>query len=161
LRGFGESGGRATNVAEFEALSAKRLGDVDAMLAYLLQQSGVDTSRVAAGGASCGVTLSTDLAARHHEIKTLIELSGLATDATRAYIAQAPGVAIFGAASEGDGGAAQSMKDLVKASNNPESKLGIYPGTEHGVAMFSKNPELESAIVIWMKTQLIQNGATR
>jgi alpha-beta hydrolase superfamily lysophospholipase len=105
LRGFGENGGKATNVAEFDALSAKRAGDVDAMLAYLREQSGADTlSRVAAGGASCGVTLSTDFAARHNEIRTLIELSGLATDATKAYITQTPGVAIFGAASEGDGG---------------------------------------------------------
>jgi hypothetical protein len=53
------------------------------------------------------------------------------------------------------------MKDLVEASKNPKSKLAIYPGTEHGVAMFSKNPQLEPAIVSWMKAQIIENGATR
>src|SRR5262245_14847176 len=62
FRGFGESGGD-------RAQREKWPGDVDAAFAYLVAQKAVDTARLAAGGASCGVTQSSDLAARHHEIK--------------------------------------------------------------------------------------------
>jgi len=119
-----------------------------------MAQKGVDKSRVAAGGASCGVTQSSDLAARHHEIKALMLLSGQATDATKAYIASATSLPVFGAASEGDSGAAKGIKEAVGASKNPHSTLKIYQGTEHGVPMFAKNAELEPMIVTWVKTSL-------
>ncbi len=113
------------------------------------------------GGASCGVTQSSDLASRHPEIKTLVELSGTASEATKNYIGHTSGVAIFGAASEGDTGAASGIRSLVGASMNPQSKLKIYSGTEHGVPMFAKNPELEPMIVSWLKERLVAKGATQ
>ena len=161
FRGFGESDGKTTDAAQAQALRQQWPADVDSMFAYLLAQRGVDKSRLAVGGASCGVTQSSDLAARHHEIKTLVELSGTASEATKSYIGQTPGVAIFGAASEGDTRAAVGIKGLVGASLNPQSKLKIYGGTEHGVPMFSKNPELEPMIVSWLKERLIAKGATQ
>lgn len=36
--------------------------------------------------------------------------------------------------------------------------MKIYPGTEHGVPMFGKNPDLEPLIVSWLKTQLLTKG---
>src|SRR5215469_1754377 len=147
FRGYGESGG---DRAERDKWS----GDVDAAFAYLMSQKDVDKSRVAAGGASCGVTQSSDLAARHHEIKALMLLSGNATDPTRAYITATMSLPVFGAASEGDTGAAKGIKDAVSASRNPHSTVKIYAGTEHGVPMFAKNPELEPMIVTWLKTQV-------
>ena len=161
-RGYGESGGeRFTDVAlRRPVMEQKWPGDVDAALAYLLAQKGIDKSRVAAGGASCGVTQSSNLATRRHDIKALVLLSGTASEAAKAYVAATPALAVFGAASEGDPGAAKGIKEAVGASKNPQSTLKIYMGSEHGVPMFPKNPELEPMIVSWMKARLLGHGAT-
>jgi dienelactone hydrolase len=146
-RGFGESGGD-------RAQREKWAGDVDTAYAYLVAQKGVDKSRLAAGGASCGVAQSSDLAARHHEIKALMLLSGSASDATKAYLTATPALPVFGAASDGDTNAAAGIKEAVAASRNPHSTIKIYSGTEHGVPMFGKNADLEPMIVAWLKAQV-------
>jgi dienelactone hydrolase len=125
----------------------------------LINQKGVDSSRIAVGGASCGVTQSSDLAARHHEIRALMILSGQASDAAKAYLASTA-LPVFGAASEGDTNAAKGIREAVGASKDPKSMVKIYAGTEHGVPMFAKNPELEPAIVAWLKAQLPAGGGT-
>jgi dienelactone hydrolase len=156
FRGFGESGGdHANRAAEREKWS----GDVDTAYAYLMEQKGVEKTRIAAGGASCGVAQASDLATRHREIKTLMLLSGGASDAAKAYLAASPTVAVFGAASEGDTNAAKGIKDAVDASKDPQSKLKLYAGTEHGVPMFAKNPELEPMIVNWLKGEVGNRGS--
>ena len=156
FRGYGDSkGDHFKDRAQQSAVVAEKwAGDVDAVYSFLLAQKGVDKSRIAAGGASCGVTQSSDLAARHHEIKALMLLSGVATDATRAYITATPSLPVFGAASAGDTGAAKGIKEAVEASKNPKSTLKIYDGTEHGVPMFEKHSDLEPMIVSWLKTQM-------
>ena len=161
-RGYGESGGEHfTDVAQRRpVMEQKWPGDVDAAYAYLLAQKGVDKSRVAAGGASCGVTQSSNLATRHHEIKALMLLSGTASDAAKTYLAAATALPVFGAASEGDASAAKGIKEAVGASKNPQSTIKIYAGTEHGVPMFAKHGDLQPLIVSWMKTQLMGRGAT-
>lgn len=155
-RGYGDSKGEgfATPEQGRAALREKWPGDVDAAYAYLTEQKGVDKARIAAGGASCGVGQSSGLAARHHEIKALMLLSGGAGDEAKAYITGNPALAIFGAASEGDSGAAKGIKEAVEASKNPHSTIKIYAGTEHGVPMFAKNAELEPMIVSWLNSQL-------
>ena len=152
-RGFGESGGD-------RAQREKWPGDVDAAYAYLLAQKDVDKTRVAAGGASCGVTLSSDLANRHHEVRALMLLSGLASDAAKAYLTATPAIPVFGAASDGDTSAAKGINEAVAASKNPHSTIKIYSGTEHGVPMFAKNAELKPMIVTWLKTQLAPPGGS-
>ena len=155
FRGFGESGGeKFTDPAQRSAARAKWPSDVDAAYAYLIGQKGVDPARVAVGGASCGVTQASDLAARRPEIKALMLLSGMASDAAKAYIAGNPSLPVFGAASEGDTNAAKGIREAVAASKDPKSILKIYPGTLHGVPMFAKNPDLEPMIVAWLKAQL-------
>jgi alpha-beta hydrolase superfamily lysophospholipase len=111
-------------------------------------------TRIAVGGASCGVTQSSDLAARHHDIRALLLLSGMASDAAKAYLASNASLPVFGAASEGDTGAAKGIQEAVAASKDPKSMVKIYAGTEHGVPMFAKNPDLEPMIVEWLKAQL-------
>ena len=162
FRGYGESGGdKLTDPAARRAVTLEKWpGDVDAAYAYLLTQKGVDKSRVAAGGASCGVMQSSDLATRHHEIKTLVLLSGTASDAARTYITQTAALAVFGAASEEDQAPAAGIKAAVEASKNSQSMIKIYGGKEHGVPMFAKNPELEPMIVSWLKTQVLSKGQT-
>jgi pimeloyl-ACP methyl ester carboxylesterase len=151
FRGFGESGGDKAQRENWP-------GDVDAAYAYLLAQKGVDKTHIAAGGASCGVTQSSDLATRHHEVKVLMFLSGQASDAARAYLAATPAIPVFGAASDGDTAAAKGINDAVGSSKNAHSTVKIYSGTEHGVPMFAKNPDLEPMIVTWLKTQMAPSG---
>jgi dienelactone hydrolase len=161
FRGFGESGGeKFSDPAQRAAGRQKWPADVDAAYAYLTSQKGVDQSRVAVGGASCGVTQSADLAARHPEIKALVLLSGMASDAAKTYLAGNPSPPVFGAASEGDTGAAKGIREAVASSKVPKSTVKIYAGTEHGVPMFAKNPELEPMIVAWLKAQLAASGGT-
>jgi len=156
FRGFGESGGdRNADAAQRRTVMQEKWpGDVDAAYAYLLAQKGVDKARVAAGGASCGVTQSSDLAARHHEIKALMLLSGSASAATKDYLTATPAVAVFGAASAGDTNAAKGIQEAVGASKNPQSSVKIYDGTEHGVPMFAKHADLEPMIVTWLQAQV-------
>jgi dienelactone hydrolase len=162
-RGYGESGGeRLTDAAERRSIMEQKWpGDVDAAFLYLTSQKGIDKAHLAAGGASCGVTQSSALAARHHEIKALMLLSGSASDDARTYISGNRGLPVFGAASEGDTGAAKGIKEAVEASKHPHSTLKIYPGTEHGVPMFAKNPDLEPMIVAWLKAQMTAHAATQ
>jgi dienelactone hydrolase len=160
-RGFGESGGsKSTDPDTRAAVRQKWPVDVDAAFAYLTKQKGVDQSRLAVGGASCGVTQSSDLAARHHEIRALLLLSGVASDAAKAYITGNRSLPVFGAASEGDTNAAKGIQEAVAASKDPKSVVKIYSGTEHGVPMFAKNPDLEPMIVAWLKAQLPAAGGT-
>ena len=161
FRGFGESGGgRPADAAERrKVIQEKWPSDVDAAYAYLTAQKGVEKTRVAAGGASCGVTQASDLATRRHEIKALMLLSGNASDAAKAYLMATPSLPVFGAASEDDTNAAKGIKEAVEASKSPQSALKLYSGTEHGVPMFAKNAELEPMIVTWLKTQVTGHGA--
>ncbi len=150
-RGFGESAGQKLRGAES---ASQQNADVDAAFSYLMSQKNVEKSRVAAGGASCGVTQSSDLATRHHEIRALLLLSGRASDTAKAYIAATPSLPVFGAASAGDTNAANGIREAVRASQNPKSVLKIYDGTEHGVPMFAKHADLEPMIVDWLKQQM-------
>ena len=159
FRGFGDSG-RTTDQAQRTSMREKWPGDVDTALEYLKSQKGVDPARLAAGGASCGVTQSSDLAARHHEIKALMVLSGTTTETTRTYVTSTPSLPVFGAASEGDTNAAKGIREAVAASKNPHSTVKIYAGTEHGVPMFAKNPELEPMIVSWLQSQFPEHSGS-
>jgi dienelactone hydrolase len=160
-RGFGASGGSKSTDPDTRAANRQKWpGDVDAAFEYLTSQKGVDQTRIAVGGASCGVTQSSDLAARHHEIRALMILSGQASDAAKAYIASNASLPVFGAASEDDAAAAKGIKEAVAMSRDPKSVVKIYEGSEHGVPMFAKNPELEPMIVAWLKTQLPAAGGT-
>jgi dienelactone hydrolase len=160
-RGYGESGQHFANQDDRrKTVQEKWPSDVDAAYTYLLEQNGVDKTRIAAGGASCGVTQSSNLATRHHEIKALMLLSGTASDEAKAYIADNPAIPVFGAASEGDTSAAKGIKEVVEVSKNPHTTIKIYAGTEHGAAMFAKNSDLEPVIVSWLSTQLTGHAGT-
>ena len=70
-------------------------GDVDAALAWLSSQPGVDKTRIGATGASCGVNQAVQLAKRHPEVKTVVLLSGGVNEGgapVPARLARVPGV---------------------------------------------------------------------
>src|SRR6266478_9607499 len=79
-RGYGESGGTSYKDLpqdEFARILAEKWpGDVDTAFKYLVSQPGVTRGIVGAGGASCGVNQSIQLARRHPEVKSLVLLSG-------------------------------------------------------------------------------------
>lgn len=160
LRGFGDSGGEPLSSAGFQNLMMKSPADLDMAYEYLTSQAGVDDSRVAVGGASCGAMLTADLASRHDGITTLMLLSGPPSEAAVAHIASTPDLAVFAAAATGDTitpGVSDALKGAVDGSKHPKSMAKIYGGTEHGLPMFEKNPDLQPALLSWLKGQLLSN----
>jgi dienelactone hydrolase len=79
-RGFGESGGtpydKLAPPEQMKIATEVWPRDFDVALAYLESQPGVQRDKIGAGGASCGVNNSIQLARRHSEIKALMLLSG-------------------------------------------------------------------------------------
>lgn len=158
LRGFGDSGGPPLREVGFPAFMQQAPGDVDVAFDYLVAQEGVDAERVAAGGASCGAMLTADLAARR-DVDALMLLSGPPSEAAVANMVSSPGLAVFAAAATGDTvtpGVADALQGAVDGSNHPRSTAKIYDGPEHGLPMFDKNPDLEPALVSWLKAELSQ-----
>lgn len=155
FRGYGESPGeRATDRdRRYKQMQELWPGDVDAAWAWLLVQKGVDKARVAAGGASCGVTMASGLASRTPAIHSLVLLSGRA-GAALPYIQQTRALAVFGAASEDDDAAATIREVVAAASANPDTRLRMFKGDAHGVPMFGKEPTLLPEIVAWLQARL-------
>ena len=157
LRGFGDSGGAGMS-GGFPALLQKSAGDSDRALEYLVSQSGVDSSRLGVGGASCGGMILADLAARRPGVKALMLLSSPPSDAAVQNMADTPGLAVFGAATEDDPvtrGVADALRGAVSGSKHPHSTAKIYEGTEHGLPMFEKNPDLKPQLIAWLKNELL------
>lgn len=162
FRGFGDSGGPRVPFAELRktVIPEKWPGDVEKAWAFLTSQRDVDKTRVAVGGASCGVTQASDLATHHPEITTMLLLSGTASEAGLNHLSDMPTIAVFGAASEDDKAAAAGITAALHASKNRDSVLKLYPDKEHGVPMFAKNADLEPAIVSWLKNRLFAREQT-
>ena len=158
LRGFGDSGGEGMRGAGgFQSFMQLSTADVDMAYAYLTSQSGVDPTRVGAGGASCGAMLTADLAARKPELVALMLLSGPPSDGAIENMASSPNLAVFAAAATGDTitpGVAERLQGAVDGSANTNSVAKIYSGSEHGLPMFASNGDLEPALVAWLTTEL-------
>ncbi|HYL46755.1 MAG TPA: alpha/beta hydrolase [Candidatus Limnocylindrales bacterium] len=156
-RGFGESGGprfdTATSEQRAEVVKSWP-GDIDMVFAYLLAQPGVDRARIGAGGASCGVDNSIQLARRHSEVKTLVLLSGTTDDAGIEYLESAYAVPILGSASEDDDDALPMMRWLIAFTPNPADKLVLYKAAGHGTEMFKVEKGLEPMIFEWYQAKL-------
>ena len=158
LRGFGDSGGQPLREIGFQTFMQHAPGDVDAAFDYLTAQEGVDAESVGAGGASCGAMLTADLAARR-DVEALMLLSGPPSEAAVANMASSSDLAVFAAAATGDTvtpGVADALQGAVDGSAHPHSTAKIYDGPEHGLPMFDKNPDLEPALVSWLKAELLQ-----
>jgi len=123
-------------------------GDADAVYSWLASQPGVDKTRMAAGGSSCGVGTAANLLATH-ALRARVLISGGVGSAALAQIPKAP-VAVFAAASAGDP-LTSNLPSAVQASRNPSSTMKSYDGGTHGVALFRKDGELGPAIVKWLQ----------
>jgi dienelactone hydrolase len=155
-RGFGESGGdRFQAGPEQQAIITEKWpGDVDAALAWLQAQPGVERARIGAAGASCGVNQAVLLAQRHPEVKTVVMLSGGVNPAGRQHLRSSPGLSILAAASHDDGDAVNTMRWVLGWSRNPANKAVEYQKAGHGTDMFAAETTLQPALLEWFDRRL-------
>jgi dienelactone hydrolase len=159
-RGYGESGG--TPYKDLPPGEAGKLaeekwpGDVDVAFAYLTAQPGVSHSIAGAGGASCGVNQSIQLARRHPEVQTLVLLSGNTSRDGREFLHKSAKLPGFFSAADDDGGAVELMQWLYSLSTNPGSKFVEYQTGGHGTNMFAAHKELPGMIVDWYVQTLMK-----
>lgn len=127
-RGFGESSGERFASASPEVVQKmiqQQPGDVDAALAWLSAQAGVDRTRIGAGGGSCGVTQAALAASRHPEIRSLVLLAGDTDREGLAYLRRSSWLPVFVAAAaddQFDPNAPASMRWLSEVAGNPRNK---------------------------------------
>lgn len=162
-RGYGESGGERFQSLPPEQQMVTRQkwpADIDVAYQYLLAQPGVDRSRIAAGGASCGVDNSIQLARRHPEVKTLVLLSGNTDQSGIKFLESATTVPIFMSASEDDGDMVEVMRWLMAFSRNPLDKFVAYKAAGHGTEMFKVEKGLEPMILEWYEARLLASPAS-
>ena len=163
FRGFGDSGGpRFENNAQQQAtITGTWPGDVDAAFGWLSSQPGVDRTRIAAGGASCGVNQSVLLARRHPEVRTVVLLSGNVTEDGRTFLRDAPWLPVFAAASHGDAGAVASMRWTLAWSRGDDNKFLEYKAAGHGTDMFAVEKGLQPAVLAWLDARLRNAPTTK
>ncbi len=159
LRGFGESEGENfRREGGFPAFLKDAAGDVDVAYKFLNRQPEVDGSRIGMGGASCGAMLTSTLASEKAGLDALMLLSGPPSGGAVAHMVGTPDLAVFAAATTGDTitpGVAERLQGAVDSSRHPDSTAMIYDGSEHGYPMFAAYPELQPALLAWLKKQLL------
>jgi dienelactone hydrolase len=162
-RGYGQSGGTRSDDPQQQQWIADREwpGDIDAAYAWLTSQQGVDKTRIAAAGASCGVNPSLQLARRHPEVRTVVLLSGGIAANGREFIRDSAWLPIFGAASHGDGGAVETLRWAMGWSRNPSNKFVEYQAAGHGTDMFAVEKDLQPQVLTWFETHLRDAPAKR
>ena len=159
-RGFGESGG--TRFDKLTPEEANKMvteiwpGDIDLAFQYLESQPGVNRDSMGAGGASCGVNNSIQLARRHLEVKSLVLLSGPAGRDARQLLQATEKLPIFAAAADDDPffGMVPTMQWLFSVSPSSASRYAHYAHGGHGADMFAVNKELPDLIVEWFVATL-------
>lgn len=162
-RGYGESRGTRSNDPQQQQWIAEREwpGDIDAAYAWLTSQPGVDKTRIGAAGASCGVNQAVQLARRHPEVRTVVLLSGGLTANSREFIRDSAGLPIFGAASQGDGGAVETMRWTMGWSRSPTNEFVEYQAAGHGADMFAVEKDLQPKVLAWFERHVRDAPATK
>lgn len=145
-RGYGESApvGTGNNLAT----------DIDAALASLIAQPGVDTARLAVGGASCGVNNAVQVARRNGRLRALLLISGPTTEGGLSYLREHPQIAIFAAASVSEQFAVTSLQAMTATSNHPATTLRVIDRDGHGVPLFDADPAFLPTLVDWLSRVL-------
>jgi dienelactone hydrolase len=138
FRGFGDSGGAPLDKLSPQEVarvfSEKFPGDVDTAFQYLVSQPGVARDTIGAGGASCGVNQSVQLARRHPEaVKSLVLLSEGTDSDGRQFLRSSPRLPLFMAVADDDEdlGVVEIMQWLFSLSSNPANKFERYPVGGH------------------------------
>jgi dienelactone hydrolase len=159
-RGFGESGGPRFEGASPEImkqLNEKWPDDFDAAYQFLISQPGVDKTRIAAGGGSCGVGNAVQLAERHQDLKALVLLAGTTNLDGISFLIHHPEIPIFTAGAADDQYSPvtlQVMKWYSEVSGNPRNKFAGFPNGRHGTEIFGPHPELVHQIADFLSDAL-------
>lgn len=160
FRGYGDSGGTAPyklpQPEGTQQVNEVWPRDVDAAFAFLEAQPGVTKYVIGAGGASCGVNQSIQLARRHPEVKSLVLLSGDTNRDGRIFLSKSPQLPIFAAAADDDAGVVEVLQWITGLSRNPGNQFQHYQTGGHGIEMFAPHPELTGLIVNWFETTLLK-----
>jgi len=158
-RGFGESGGarydKMTGQERLKVTTELWPADIEIAYAYLLKQPEVRGDKIGAGGASCGVNNSIQLARRHAEVKSLMLLSGPTNRDGRLFLISSK-LPIFTAVANDDKypGTVETMQWLYGVSPSPTSRFARFANGGHGAEMFTANPELPGVITEWFNATL-------
>jgi len=160
FRGFGESGGtpfsKLSGPEAGKVITEKFPGDVDIAFQYRVSQPGGTKNVIGAGGASCGVNQSIQLARRHPEVKSLVLLSGTTDKDGRVFLRKSNELPLFISAADDDGAAVELMQWMYSISPNPGNKFERYAAGGHGTEMFAAHKELSDMIVDWFVTTLVK-----
>ncbi len=162
-RGYGDSAGeQAEGVAEQRMRTEVWPGDVDAAYEFLRSRPGVDRTGAGAGGGSCGVSQSVELARRHPgEVTTLVLLAGGIDGEGTTFLAENPWLPVLGSASRDDGQAVGGMRWTLGFSSHPENRFLEYPHGGHGTEMFAVHTDLEPQIADWFGEHLVEKPIRR
>lgn len=164
LRGYGDSSGGEppfTTMANFISFwRTTGMHDIDAGMDFLVDQPGVDAKVIGVGGASCGVFLGVEAAARYPNIVALALLSGPFDAEGASQLARLGDVPVLGAASEGDTRAYNAMKRVFQVTSHPDSRNIQYKGDAHGTDMFRTEADLQQEITDWFGFWLLAAAVT-
>jgi len=161
-RGFGESGGTPNDKLappeQMRIATEVWPRDFDMALTYLESQPGVQRDKIGAGGASCGVNNSIQLARRRSEIKALVLLSGPTNRVGRLFL-HSSALPIFVSAADDDefGNMVAPMQWWFSESPNSASRFEHYATGGHGADMFAAHKELPGVIAEWFAGTLMNS----
>ena len=79
----------------------------------------------------------------------------------REFIRDCTWLPIFGAASQGDGGAVETLRWAMGWSRNPSNKFVEYQAAGHGTDMFTVQKDLQPQMLTWFETHVRDAPATR
>lgn len=160
-RGFGESGGPRFEGASQDVLTQLRdmwPADFDAAYDFLAAQPGVDKTRIAVGGGSCGVGNAIAVAERHADLKSMVLLAGSSDAPGVNCIAQHPEIPVFTAGAADDQynpATLQVMRWYSDLSGNPRTRFSGFKDGHHGTEIFGPHPELVDQIVSFYVDTLV------
>lgn len=157
-RGFGKSGGSMPNTRKTigEAMDywrANWVKDVSAAYKFLLSQKGVNSNKMAIGGASCGVFMGMEFALDQPNIKTFVSLGGPIDDAQQARVKKRRNLPmlILGA---NEGPTLEWSDALFNASNHKDTKFTKYKYVTHGTGLFKYVPGARDQVANWFQLKL-------
>jgi len=160
-RGFGESGGPRFEGGSPEVrqqLNDKWPADFEAVYDFFVAQPGVDKTRIAFAGGSCGVNNEMRLLESHPDVKALVLLAGGTNLAGINNIVQHPERPIFTAAAnddEFDPATIKLMRWFSDLSGNPRTKFSGFKDGRHGTEIFGPHPELVDQITAFLVDTLV------
>ena len=158
-RGYGQSGGEQVPRMPLEQVvkvwSDVWGRDMRAVNDWFVAQPGVDQSRLAAAGGSCGVFMSLLYAGTFApQVKAAVIMAGPSDSGLREFVGRADWLAVLGASSREEAGPTQMIQEVVSASKNPQSKMLTLEGAGHGTDMLSRDKEFSGTVVNWIAERL-------